>query len=811
MYTYVLVVEADFQTHVPIPVVTVTPTEVDLDELELGFVTSFQLNITNHGLIRADDASIQFPNDHPFLEFTTSTSELGNLEPLSSVIVTVQTSRRNIQKRNTVIWVVYLINIAYSYVCGDRQFRTASVVMKKPTTIITPIINRVSCFGCGGRGAGVGGGGDGGDFSFSGYSARTPAFCNKCIQSLLSCVPTPNFPLAGCIPELARTDTSGILEALDLLFQCEFDSWLSSRLQPTIGTSSSGSTRSRGRRSLPFSAENRYLDSLLGCICDVYNNCLTSSSSSRRKRNLESVVRELVEAMYPIHLSIALGVEVLGDELWVSVKDPRWLSRVLRPALDDISEAGVLITTTELSNIMAVPPPNGATIEVTERMIERLNNTLYSWNNGLLEPQEGINMASFSIVQELIQNIDTYNEIALSKGFLSYIDAYNFASGEVNCIESWEEEAGVCAVVRIRIEQELAVTREAFLAKLEIENQEDTSLEHFEVEILIVDSGTGEQATLLFSIGNGTLSGSLSSTNRGWVLPSEMSGAVEWLIIPYSEAAPESDQSYDVGGTLRYSLDGENIAIPLLPTVITVRPDPSLLVHYFWERYVVGDDPFTDEVEPSVPFTLGVAVKNAGHGTAYSLQITSGQPEIIENERGLLVNFMIIGANIGSGSIRCKRSILGRQQYSDALADVDEGVWAGLSHNQVGPRPSINIYRNRVRTFATCGARAAQTRCPITSNLGQKYLFSDRSMGQLEVGFIYRGWTAAFYPGGVLSRKFWSAENSSPGDQNLRRNGPPRTEFFENFGPCVEIWSTPFLVQSALLKYCQTPCNVAKE
>ena len=114
----------------------------------------------------------------------------------------------------------------------------------------------------------------------------------------------------------------------------------------------------------------------------------------------------------------------------------------------------------------------------------------------------------------------------------------------------------------------------------------------------ITDSGTGEQATHLFSIGNGTLSGSLSSTNRGWLLPSEMSGAVEWLIIPLSEAAPESDKSYDVGGILRYSLDGENITIPLLPTVISVRPDPSLLVHYFWERYVVGDDPFTDEIEP---------------------------------------------------------------------------------------------------------------------------------------------------------------------------------------------------------------------
>ena len=98
-------------------------------------------------------------------------------------------------------------------------------------------------------------------------------------------------------------------------------------------------------------------------------------------------------------------------------------------------------------------------------------------------------------------------------------------------------------------------------------------------------------------------------------------------------------------------MNGDNITIPLLPTLITVRPDPSLRVHYLWERYVVGDNPFTDGIEPSVPFTLGVAVRNAGHGTAHSLKITSGQPEIIENERGLLINFMIIGANVGNEAI----------------------------------------------------------------------------------------------------------------------------------------------------------------
>ena len=69
------------------------------------------------------------------------------------------------------------------------------------------------------------------------------------------------------------------------------------------------------------------------------------------------------------------------------------------------------------------------------------------------------------------------------------------------------------------------------------------------------------------------------------------------------------------------------------------------------DRYVQGDDPLTEAREPSAPFTLGVAVKNAGYGTAHSLRIASGQPEIIDNERGLLITFMIIGANMGRQSI----------------------------------------------------------------------------------------------------------------------------------------------------------------
>ena len=470
-----------------------------------------------------------------------------------------------------------------------------------------------------------------GSFSFHGYSSKKVDFCNPCFSAILECTPTPFdmladrfFPKPGCVPLISSTTTvvKTVIQATDFL-DCD-----------------------------QLNKINGIVDTLK-CATNngAFSKCLNLVTGNRNKRNVGRSVNELVEAMYPIQQSIALAVEVLGDEVWILAGDSKWLSDILRPAMSDESEVGVLISSTELSAIVTAPPPNGTTIEMVSRMVERINNTLFGWTTGQLEPSDSSNMASFSIVQDLAENIATYNEKAIDKGFSSYLDAYNFASGEVNQIDNFEEEAGVCAVIKIQIQQELAITREAFLARLEIENLEDLSLEQIFIEIIITSVLSREQATHLFSIGNGTLSGSLTnSVNGGWMLPSSTTGAVEWIIVPYSEAAPDSDHIYNVGGSFRYIFNGENITVPLFPTPITVRPDPSLLVHYFWERYVVGDDPFTNEVEASIPFTLGVAVKNSGYGTAHNLQISTAQPEIIDNERGLLINYMIISTIVGGNN-----------------------------------------------------------------------------------------------------------------------------------------------------------------
>ncbi len=96
-------------------------------------------------------------------------------------------------------------------------------------------------------------------------------------------------------------------------------------------------------------------------------------------------------------------------------------------------------------------------------------------------------------------------------------------------------------------------------------------------------------------------------------------------------------------------MGNKNISMPLIPAKIRVRPDPSLHVHYFWQRYVEGDNPFTTDVrEPSVPFSLGVVIKNAGYGTAYKVHFSSDESEIVENKRGLAVDFKLIGSSLGA-------------------------------------------------------------------------------------------------------------------------------------------------------------------
>ncbi|MBN9691849.1 MAG: putative Ig domain-containing protein [Verrucomicrobia bacterium] len=206
-------------------------------------------------------------------------------------------------------------------------------------------------------------------------------------------------------------------------------------------------------------------------------------------------------------------------------------------------------------------------------------------------------------------------------------------------------EGAVCAKVRLRLDQRAVLTRDAFQARLELGNDTDSSLTDLEVTLDIVDS-EGRPANALFGVRPPELTG-LTSVDGSGSLGAQSSGSARWTLIPSLDAAPtQGVRTFLVGGTIIYRQDGVRITVPLTPASIDVHPQPELVVRYFHERNVYSDDPFTRVLEPAVPYALAAQVLNVGYGTAKSLRIESGQPQIIENEKGLLIDFQAIGASV---------------------------------------------------------------------------------------------------------------------------------------------------------------------
>ncbi|MBI1842112.1 MAG: cadherin repeat domain-containing protein [Verrucomicrobia bacterium] len=207
------------------------------------------------------------------------------------------------------------------------------------------------------------------------------------------------------------------------------------------------------------------------------------------------------------------------------------------------------------------------------------------------------------------------------------------------------EESGICAKVKLRLDQDLILTRNAFNATLELDNLSAASgLENVQVLINITDKN-GQPANEVFGIRDPVVAG-LTAVDGTGALGAASSGSATWILVPTRAAAPDGPVDYGVGGVLIYQQDGHEITIPLFSAPITVYPDPALSVQYFHQRDVFSDDPFTPEVEPSVPFVLGVVVDNHGKGTAKNVRIISGQPRIVENQKGLLIDFKIIGSQV---------------------------------------------------------------------------------------------------------------------------------------------------------------------
>ncbi|OPL20258.1 hypothetical protein AM593_01306, partial [Mytilus galloprovincialis] len=108
----------------------------------------------------------------------------------------------------------------------------------------------------------------------------------------------------------------------------------------------------------------------------------------------------------------------------------------------------------------------------------------------------------------MMQQYITDTNTAADRGFNSIfsdfdhaLNAYVLAEQETQAAGSSKKDGAVCAKVRVRIVQDLVLTRDAFNARFEIENGENSALESIHVQIEInPNTGNGEVVNELFSI-----------------------------------------------------------------------------------------------------------------------------------------------------------------------------------------------------------------------------------------------------------------------------------------------------------------------
>src|ERR1035441_2824404 len=224
-----------------------------------------------------------------------------------------------------------------------------------------------------------------------------------------------------------------------------------------------------------------------------------------------------------------------------------------------------------------------------------------------------------------------------------------------------QQHQGLCASVKIVIQQQLILERVGFDARLEISNNDGTDpITDFSATLTfenpaLTTNVTPSDASSLFFVQTPTFENVNSVSGDGVIAPTT-TAAIHWFIIPKITAGGMSPDGvrYQIGCRLAGKLRGADIpadVILAVPAQIYVKPEPQLQITYFQPRDVQGDDPFTPEVDSPVPFTLGVLVKNVGYGIAHSVNINSQQPKIVAAANNLLLVAQLLGARVNDSPL----------------------------------------------------------------------------------------------------------------------------------------------------------------
>lgn len=689
----------EYETNVPVPVVVIDMPDV-MPELVGDETYSFFVTLTNKGLITANDVELKLPEDDEY-EFITNYTKT-NLVAQQAVQVPVLMKRKIASRNASSInnnsnCKSYTVTI-YNYECKNSKIvRTNNVLFSYSGRY------------CGGNFWGIQiGGGGGGYPSLGGGSDETIRVSSDSpiIKYEIGCKPCLfdiGLAAAGCVADgtagkvlnvfgcLRGFYTGGI--TLSSAFDCAAGftpigcvNGVFSALRTCFPITPSGGAGGGG---MPFPQSKTSI---------VTRSALKTNAESG------SIMKEQTLKFYYIKLFLDAGNNKI-NELFGSFP---WQDRVniqdFVSVVDSIVNVERKFTQTEIQSIkqnLTGMDISGVDVDL---FTSRWNTSIDAWSRNILSPDnEHPNIIDKTKIDLYIAQIDSANQVAKYYGYESVPAMYAEAMVTVDD-EVKKSQGSVCSSVTMQISQKLVMTREAFEGTLTITNgSKDAAMRDIKLNLEIKDSD-GIIRNDLFQINTKALD-VLTEIDGTGQLAADKKGSATVLFIPEKGAAPKLPKSYSFGGSISY-LDPFTETVvtkPLFPVTLDVNPSPDLHLHYFMQRDVLGDDPLTQKTEPIVPAELALMIQNNGFGKAKNVRVESAQPVIVENEKGLAINFALIGSNLNGqqrqlgltnidfGNIPAKSTAVGQWWFTADLLGHFVSYETRVVHNNSYGNPDLSL------------------------------------------------------------------------------------------------------------------------
>lgn len=689
-YTYELNVV--YETNVPVPVITIDYTGIH--DLEYGESANCNLIFTNHGLISAYETQIYFSHSDEYT-FIPLFDHIDTLHAQTTVVVPCYYYRsENEAKASSDDCDIHCLSVSIYYCNNERQlvpvrskpFPLGSYEICYPEQTVIPIlppwevgvipeipwIYWEDCPGCP-------------PISFIPQTTEQE-FCTPCLDALAKAI-------AGCLP---NPYVCGLINAVaDYHSGSSFERSLLDQLSCVITEL----------------AKDNPIVLVLSClysVCSNLSDCIDIEFHDNPKSDvafIQYTINDLYYSSLYFANELSLAKSFFPEDVWDDEENiVEFLDEI--KALTNATTG--FITEDDAQQLASSFVGTSITYNDIIAFINRWNRSLDYWSNGyymISDLPTGYDTDFVQIDADMINEMfEVENYYSLS-GYENMAEVYSESLENANTIIDNTSQSNVCASVTVQFSQKMTMTREAFEGTFNVHNGHDlNAMEGIGLNFVVKDEN-GNNSTDLFQINTTSLT-NITAIDGSGSLGAGMDGTAKILFIPTKQAAPTEPKVYYFGGTFSFidPYTSEEFEYELYPVDLTVHPSPDLYVDYFMQRDILGDDALTlDKVEPSIPAELGVIINNKGAGVAKNVILETAEPKIIDNDKGLAIDFAMYGASFNGneaqlglmsipfGNIDSDHTAVGEWLFTSSLLGHFVSYEAHVIHNNSYGNPNLSL------------------------------------------------------------------------------------------------------------------------